>query len=326
MRAGASSSASSSSGSNSSSQDEPFEPKVKGFDIIKGQPIFDKYVDLKFKPEDYERFPAERLSFRDDPRLQVSSLTVPEGPSELDWNETFNATVSILRLVDRVTDVFGEIIHERLDDKELMARFGIFPLEGKSLEKPLHNTGAVPREGAYHKMLHQVYWGALHVWLVHSKQYMIQENEALFGSAVCALITRRAFEWFWIVIRLWLMTEDVPAMNVTSELEHFMEFVFGLCAALDEAWKKEAPQGTAHALELKDEDLQEGQVGLLPCVKHVLWSNVYFGAVPHDHPQLHELTVYLVRQRMYMEMLPRSRFFAAKFSWADFPQPQRQCD
>merc|ERR1711988_1859887 len=77
---------------------------------------------------------------------------------------------------------------------------------------------------------------------------------------------------------------------------------------------------------LKDEDLQEGQVGLLPCVKHVLWSNVYFGAVPHDHPQLHELTVYLVRQRMYMEMLPRSRFFAAKFSWADFPQPQRQCD
>eukprot|EP00439_Symbiodinium_sp_Y106_P043959 s204_g5.t1 len=87
-------------------------------------------------------------------------------------------------------------------------------------------------------------------------------------------------------------------MSISSELEHFMEFVFGFCAALDEAFVQEAPEGSAKA---------------------VLWQNVYFGAVPHDHPELMELTVYVLRQRLALEATSRNNFFAGRMAWADFP-------
>lgn len=146
-----------------------------------------------------------------------------------------------------------------------------------------------------------------------------EEHEGIFGSAVCALITRRIFEWSWLIIRLWLKQEDVPAMSISSELEHFMEFVFGFCAALDEAFVQEAPEGSAKAVALQEAELPEGNVGLLPCVKQVLWQNVYFGAVPHDHPELIELAVYVVRQRMALEATSRNDFFAGRMAWSDFP-------
>ncbi|CAJ1405961.1 unnamed protein product [Effrenium voratum] len=170
--------------------------------------------------------------------------------------------------------------------------WGSFTALSRDVEHgPLHNTKAVPREGAYFRMLQQTYWLALHVWLVHSKQHMLQEHEGVFGSAICALITRRVFEWAWLIVRLWLRQEDVPAMSIPTELEHFMEYVFGFCAALDEAFLQEAPDGSAKAVTLEDSVLADGKVGLLPCVKQVLWTNVYFGACEHDHPELEELAV-----------------------------------
>eukprot|EP00933_Yihiella_yeosuensis_P025963 TRINITY_DN20141_c1_g1_i1.p1 TRINITY_DN20141_c1_g1~~TRINITY_DN20141_c1_g1_i1.p1 ORF type:complete len:226 (-),score=36.56 TRINITY_DN20141_c1_g1_i1:116-736(-) len=203
-----------------------------------------------------------------------------------------------------------------------MARFDLSMLEGKTLQKQgLHNK-AVPREGAYIKMRQQVYWLALHMWLIHTKQHAVQADEGLFGSALCALITRRVFEWGWVLVRLWLMIEDVPAMSVTSELEHFMEYVFGFMMALDEAFKIEAPNGTKSCLENQDEAaLKEGQVGLVPRVKHVLWSNVYSGAIPHDDKHLHELTVYVIRQRLSIAATPRGTFLMGRFEWADLPEP-----
>ncbi|CAK9021256.1 Copia protein (Gag-int-pol protein) [Cleaved into: Copia VLP protein [Durusdinium trenchii] len=222
--------------------------------------------------------------------------------------------MSQVRLLQTIVAVgyFQELIYGRVEDKDLMGRFGISLLEGKTLEKPLHNTKAVPREGAYFAMLQQTYWLSLHVWLVHSKQHMIQENEGIFGSAICALITRRVFEWAWVIVRLWLKQEDVPAMSIGTELEHFMEYVFGFCAALDEAFLQEASHGSAEAVQRKDNELEEGQVGLLPCVKQVLWSNVFFGACAHDHLQLEELAVYLIRQRIALEALPRTAFFTRR--------------
>eukprot|EP00931_Biecheleriopsis_adriatica_P008313 TRINITY_DN109515_c0_g1_i1.p1 TRINITY_DN109515_c0_g1~~TRINITY_DN109515_c0_g1_i1.p1 ORF type:complete len:370 (-),score=72.34 TRINITY_DN109515_c0_g1_i1:31-1020(-) len=311
----------------SRSDNAPSEPgfgKVKGFDVLKAQPIFERYVEFDFTEEDVARFASERASFRADPRLQPDSIVVPAEIDEMDWKQTFDICVSLARYDDRATRDFQQLVYNRLEDKELMARFGIFLLEGKTLEKPLHNSHAVPREGAYFRMLQQTYWLVLHTWLLHSKQHQVQEHEGLWGSAVCALITRGLFEWSWLVVRLWLMQEDVPAMNVQSEMEHFMEYSFGFCAALDEAWKQEAPHGTKRALEMKEEDLEEGQVGLLPCVKHVLRSNVYNGAVPHDHPELTELAVYVVRQRLLLEALPKNVFFLARTSWADFPEVSPQ--
>lgn len=288
-------------------------------DFMKGQPIFDKYVEFHFTDEDRKRFVDERAKFHGDSRL----LNLPETPetaaAEMDWDQTFKALISITRLDDRISGEFQNLIYSRLEDKDLMARFGLSILEGKTLQKPLHNTKAVPREGAYFSLLQQTYWLAMHVWLVHSKQHMIQENEGLFGSAICALITRRVFEWAWLIVRLWLRQEDVPAMSIQTELEHFMEYVFGFCAALDEAFLQEAPEGSAKAVRIQDSDLKEGQVGLLPCVKEVLWTNVFFGACPHDHQHLEELAVYLIRQRIALEALPRTAFLTGRMTWADFP-------
>lgn len=288
------------------------------WDFVKCQPVFDKYIKFNFTEEDKKRFVGERAKFREDGRL----LNVPpptETAGEMDWEETYKALITIARLDDRISGGFQTQIYSRLEEKDLMARFGISLLEGKTLEKPLHNTKAVPREGAYFNMLQQTYWLALHVWLVHSKQHMIQENEGLFGSAICALITRRVFEWSWLIVRLWLKQEDVPAMSIGTELEHFMEYVFGFCAALDEAFLQEAPEGSAKAVRVQDNELQEGQVGLVPCVREVLWTNVFFGACARDHQQLEELAVYLIRQRIALEALPRTAFLTGRMTWADFP-------
>ena len=40
--------------------------------------------------------------------------------------------------------------------------------------------------------------------------------------------------------------------------------------------KDEAPDGTAAALALREEDLKDGCYGLAPQVKHVLWANVLY--------------------------------------------------
>ncbi|CAE8617819.1 unnamed protein product [Polarella glacialis] len=282
----------------------------------------------KLTAEDFERFPREQALFQAEPRLRAESLTANSaGPDELDWWYTFDATVSMLRFADRITEPFTDVLlQDRLEDtnKPLAARFGIHFLEGKDLNKTgLHNL-AVPREGAYVKMRMQVYFLTLHTWLIHRTQHRIQASEKLWGSAICALITRRAFEWEWVVVRLWLMIEDVPAMSITSELEDLMEYAFGLCKALDEAFETEAPDGTARALE--QVELKEGQIGLLPRVKYCLWANMYSGVVPHDLPELHELTVYLVRQRLAMEAMPRNTFLTGRFNWQDLPLPEERVE
>jgi len=292
--------------------------KATRWDFSKAQPVFDKYVEFEFSQEDLARFSEERKKFREDKRLQPPPAV--EGSPQLEWTDLYKAWVSIARIDDKITGELKEVIYQRLQDKELMARFGLALLEGKTLEKPLHNTKAVPREGAYFRMLQQTYWLLLHVWLVHTKQHLVQEKEGIFGSAVCAVITRQIFEWAWIIVQLWLKQEDVPAMNISGELEHIMEYCFGFCAALDEAFKHEAAEGTAHAANLQDSELKEGQVGLLPLVKQVLWQNVYFGSIPHDHAELHELAVYLVRQRMAVEAIPRNDFLAGRLSWANMPE------
>merc|ERR1712232_858088 len=140
---------------------------------------------------------------------------------------------------------------------------------------------AVPSQGAYERLRMQAYWLALHVWLLHRKQYLVQENEGFFGSALCALLTRRLFEWQWDMIRLWLLAADVPIMSISAELQDLQEFIFGLCVALDDTFREEAPRGSAQALSLTEAQLPEGCFGLAPRVKYVLWASVYSGSVAH---------------------------------------------
>eukprot|EP00439_Symbiodinium_sp_Y106_P040808 s3935_g5.t1 len=85
------------------------------WDFVKNQPIFDKYVEFKFSEEDRSRCRAERLQFRDDPRLSPPAA-LPD-TAELDWSETIQ---------------FQDLIQQRLEDKELMAKFGLALLEGKT--------------------------------------------------------------------------------------------------------------------------------------------------------------------------------------------------
>mmetsp|Transcript_33375 Transcript_33375/g.93651 ORF Transcript_33375/g.93651 Transcript_33375/m.93651 type:complete len:175 (+) Transcript_33375:2-526(+) len=168
----------------------------------------------------------------------------------------------------------------------------------------------------------QAYWLALHVWLLHSKQHLVQRDEGVFGSALCALVTRRLFEWQWSRIRLWLHAADVPIMSITNELQDMQEFIFGLCVALDDAFKEEAASGTLHALMMDEQEFGDSAIGLAPRVKYALWANVYSGNVPHEAPHLHELTVYLLRQRVMLEALARGSFFMCQFDWAEFPYPR----
>merc|ERR1711924_279007 len=190
-------------------------------------------------------------------------------------------------------------------------------LEDMDAMKPLHNH-AVPEDGSYARVRLQVYWLALHIWLLHSKQYIVQETEGVFGSALCALITRRLFEWSWNQVRGWLHEADVPVMSLTGEVQDLQEYVFGFCVALDQAFKDEAPLGTAAALAMGDSDLKEGCYGLAPQVKHALWANVYSGVCPHDAAHLYELTVYVLRQRAMFEAQARGDFFMCRWEWANF--------
>jgi len=274
-------------------------------------------VDIKYEQAALDRFPSERAAFREEPRLRADSLPPCEGPEELDWLFVLKGCISIVRLADLYTEQFFDLCMERLTDQHaLMEHLDIPILQDTEIEKPLHNK-AVPVEGAYLRLRTQAYWLALHVWLLHSKQHLVQAEEGLFGSALCALVTRRIFEEQWTQIRVWMMEADVPVMSLTSEVQDMQEFIFGLCVALDDAFREEAPNGTAQALALNEQEL-EGRHGLAPRVKYVLWANVYSGTIPHDTIQLQELTTYLLRQRMALEAMPRAPFLSGKFCWADF--------
>jgi len=283
-----------------------------------------RWVDIKFEQEDFDRFPLERAAFRADPRLRPDSLPELQGPEQMDWIPALWAMVSVTRLGDFVAQPFTDLCLERVTEgASLMERFDIPVVEDKGIAQPLHSK-AVPTEGAYIKLRMQAYWLALHVWLLHSKQYLLQEHEGLFGSMLCALLTRRVFEWQWDRLRMWLYAADVPVMSITGELQDLQEFIFGLCAALDEAFREEAAPGgggTAAAIALEDSQLPPDGFGLAPRVKYALWANVYSGAIPHDSPCLHELTVYILRQRMAVEALARGSFFMCQFEWADHPLP-----
>eukprot|EP00929_Paragymnodinium_shiwhaense_P106357 TRINITY_DN7163_c0_g2_i1.p1 TRINITY_DN7163_c0_g2~~TRINITY_DN7163_c0_g2_i1.p1 ORF type:complete len:369 (-),score=87.58 TRINITY_DN7163_c0_g2_i1:51-1157(-) len=292
--------------------------------------LSDAKVKFKFTEEDLARFQKERQEFRDDPRLQPDALPRFEGAEEeLDALFKLKGLAGALRLGDLVTPPLKELLEERCDPSQaaLMRHFELPPFEhelGYALGKPLHNH-AIPKDGAYFRVRLQAYWISLHIWFLHSKQYMVQENEGLFGSAICALITRKLFEWQWDNMRLVFQNEDVPVMSIKDELQDLQEYIFGFCVAIDDAFKDEVPkgQGTAQAATLAEAALPEGCHGLGPRVKHVLWANVYSGGVPHDSPCIHELTVYVLRQRAFVESLTRSAFFKAQFNWAELSPPSR---
>lgn len=285
----------------------------------KSQELWDITADGKikfnFKEEDIARFQSELPKFRADPRLQLGSLQAADGAEDLDHLQTLKALVSVLRINEYVTEPLRDMCIERLtENAALVEHFGIPVLEDFDGEKPLHNK-AVPGAGVYLRVRMQAYWFALHIWLLHSKQFLVQANEGLFGSAICALITRRLFEWTWIQLRGWMHDADVPVMSITSEVQDLQEFIFGLCVALDDAFREEAPDGTLAAVALEDAAvLDAGRYGLGPRVKYVLWANVYSGMEPHDSDQLYELTVYLLRQRAFLETVPRGAFFTDRKS------------
>lgn len=282
----------------------------------------DRWVQFKYEQEDLDRFPSERGAFRGEPRLKPEGIRDLAADVEMDWNTILQGAISCTRLGDLYTTRFQDLCMDRFaESPELMEHFGIPALEDKEIVYVPHDT-SVPQEGDYLELRMQAYWLALHVWLVHSKQHAVQEGEGLFGSALCALITRRLFEFQWDRIRLQLYARKVPVMSITNELQDLQEFVFGLCVALDDIFREEGalgPGGTASALGLGEAELSDGCLGLAPRLKYALWSNVYSGLTPHSAVPLYELTVYLLRQRMLMEALPRGTFFMGHFKWADFP-------
>lgn len=276
-------------------------------------------IDHKFTDADLLRFAKEREVFRADDRLRLDTLKRPSGGGEMDWMTTLKGTLGVLRLGDYFTEPFRDLVVERLTEHgDLMEHFMIPPLLDRDATKPLHNH-AVPEAGAYAEVRMQAYWLALHIWLLHSKQHVLQETEGVFGSALCALITRRLFEWSWNQVRGWMHEVDVPVMSLTGEVQDLQEYVFGFCVALDQAFKDEASAtDIAGALALSEKDILEGCHGLAPLVKHVLWANVYSGACPHDAPHLTELTVYVLRQRAMLEAVARNDFYMCKWNWAQF--------
>lgn len=276
-------------------------------------------IDHKFSEQDFTRFSEERAAFRADPRLRPAVLPRHTGSVvDLDWQSTLKGSLGIFRLGDYFTEPFRDLVVERLVEQgSLMEHFEIPRLLDTDSTKPLHST-AVPKHGSYGRLRLQAYWLALHIWLLHSKQNIVQVEEGIFGSALCALITRRLFEWQWEQVRGWMHEVDVPVMSLTAEVQDLQEYVFGLCVALDQAFTDEAPSGTASALALGEQDLIEGRHGLAPQVKHVLWANVYSGICPHDAPYLHDLTVYVLRQRVLLEGLARGEFFMCRWNWGDF--------
>lgn len=281
-------------------------------------------VDHKFNEEDFARFAREREVFRADARLQADALPrLADAQEHLDWLSAGKGLVTALRLGDYFVEPFRDLLVERLvEQDELMEHFGIPPLQDQDSTKPLHSK-AVPKDGEYSRVRIQAYWLALHVWLLHSKQHIVQEGEGVFGSALCAVLTRRLFEWQWNQVRGWMHEADVPVMSLTGEVQDLQEYVFGFCVALDQAFKDEASCEeticTWRALAKAEGALQEGQHGLAPQVKHALWANLYSGVVAQDSHQLQELTTYVLRQRALLESLPRGAFFACQFQWADFP-------
>lgn len=275
-------------------------------------------VDHKFDEEDFSRFALERVAFRADPRLQADALPALTGTDEIEWTPFLKSLVSILRLGDMSTEPFRDLIIERLTARPaLMEHFGIPPLEDIDSEKGLHSK-LVPKDGAYESFRTQAYFLALHVWLFHSKQHIVQKTEGVYGSVLCALLTRRVFEWQWNQVRGWMHDLDVPVMSLTGEVQDLQEYVFGFCVALDQVFKEEVVGETREALALAEADLGPDQHGIAPKLKYVLWANVYSGELPHDSKELHELTVYLLRQRVMLEGLSRGTFFMCKFDWDDF--------
>merc|ERR1719440_529497 len=87
---------------------------------------------------------------------------------------------------------------------------------------------------------------------------------------------------------------------------------------MDQAFRDEAPAGTAKALASADNEINGQSYGLAPQVKHVLWANLYSGVCSHDAACLHELTVYVLRQRAMLEGLARGDFFMCRWDWAEF--------
>lgn len=278
----------------------------------------ERWVEFRFSDNDLARMREERAAFRAEARLTRESLPASEGAETLGALATIRGLSSVVRLTDLVSEPFMNLCVNRLvKNAKLVEHFGIPVLDDTDSEKPLHSK-AVPGEGVYTRVRMQAYWLALHVWLIHSKQFLVQENEGLFGSALCALITRRLFEWQWNQFRGWMHDADVPAMSLTSEVQDMQEYIFGLCVALDDAFREEAPDGTLAACQVAEADLREGRYGLGPSVKHVLWANIYSGSEPRDSKRLYDLTVYLLRQRAALEGVPRGAFFAGEFEWADY--------
>lgn len=298
----------------SSAPEAPKEESQQRWDITD-----EKWVDFKYTEADFARFPGERALFRSEPLVKLDAVPEPAVMETMDTSMALRGAVSSLRAGDCYATEFEELLWERMAEcVPLLNLLAIPQFEDKSVVQEMHSK-AVPGEGTYLKVRTQSYWLALHVWLIHYKQHAVQEGEGLFGSALCALLTRRLFEFQWNRIRMFLHAADVPIMSVANELEDMQEFIFGLCVALDDVFREEASSGTAAALLKEDAELGEKQLGLAPRLKYVLWANVYSGGVEHDDKHLHQLTVYLLRQRIFFEKMGRNTFLSCKWNWADHP-------
>jgi len=279
----------------------------------------EKWVDIKYQEEDLARFPVERAVFRGEPRLKSDAVACTVTAEGMDMGMTLRGAISATRIGDCYTPAFEELVWDRIaQQNELLELFQIPLFEDKSVVQPIAHK-AVPGEGTYIRVRMQSYWLALHVWLLHSKQHALQKDEGLFGSALCTLLTRRLFEFQWNRIRMLLHAADVPTMSVSNELQDLQEFIFGMCVALDDAFRDEVASDTASAVALEDGELIEKCLGLAPRLKYILWANVYSGAIPHDERCLHELTTYVLRQRIALEKLPRDAYLSCRFDWVEHP-------
>jgi len=258
--------------------------------------------------------------FRADPRLQMNAVPAQGEGDELDLMTKLRGAFSSVRVLgDNYSTLFVDLLFQRFAGKtDFLEQFDIPIFEDKNVMQVSHSK-VMPVDGAYDRVKRQTYWLALHVWLMHAKQNEIQEGQGILISAMCALLTRRIFEYHWNWVRGLIQAADVPIMSVQDELEDLQTYTFGFCVALDEIFRDEAPRGTEAALAMEDHELPGGCHGIGPRVKYALYANVFSGGIDHDSKELYELTVYFLRQRIMMEKLNNNAFLARRWEWVDHP-------
>ena len=104
-----------------------------------------------------------------------------------------------------------------------------------------------------------------------------------------------------MVIKHWLKVKKVPDYRFNTEFKNVVQYMFGLCVALDQA-------------------IIRGDT--LPArVQYVIWGNVYSGELDPHHPAVILHTKYLLRQLNFILQVPTDHVLTGRFVWSDFPIP-----